>query len=210
MSRREALRNLDTGDIGLMSSDGAFADLVKLATWSEWSHCGVFVRIKGEVYFFHAPTEGIPGMPDVLSGELKSGPQLNRLEDVLDAVGSRTKFAARLLTAPNKSPVRLPPAYSGLMEYMKEANKTQYEQNLGELALSAIDGLPGTENEEDLSSYFCSELVAQTYKTLGILGGSSRLLPSNEFVPGDFASENAHQFELARGYKLGREVWITA
>jgi hypothetical protein len=39
-------------------------------------------------------------------------------------------------------------------------------------------------NKEDLSSLFCSELVAEAYQKMGLL---TEQLPSNEYIPKDFS-----------------------
>jgi len=54
-----------------------------------------------------------------------------------------------------------------------------------ELLKSAYDG-PFGKNEEDLSSLFCSELVAEAYQRLGLLTEGT---PSNEFTPADFGGD---------------------
>jgi len=56
---------------------------------------------------------------------------------------------------------------------------------------SAYDGFLG-DNKEDLSSVFCSELVAEALQRLGVLyehnedGG----YPSNEYTPADFGKQD--------------------
>jgi hypothetical protein len=73
-----------------------------------------------------------------------------------------------------------------LMRLRKEWQGRPYEENLRELLLAAYDGPLGM-NTEDLSSLFCSEMVAAAIRRLGIheLGPE----PNNEFVPADFASD---------------------
>ena len=51
---------------------------------------------------------------------------------------------------------------------------------------AAYDG-PLGHNQEDLSSLFCSELVAEAYQRLGLLPKPPQGLPSNEYTPRDFA-----------------------
>lgn len=57
-------------------------------------------------------------------------------------------------------------------------------------------------NREDLSSVFCSELVAQCYQELGLLGQDR---PSNKYSPADFTAER--NLPLIRG-KLGPQINI--
>jgi hypothetical protein len=80
-----------------------------------------------------------------------------------------------------------------------------YEQSVWELWRSAYDG-PGGMNTEDLSSYFCSELVAELLKRARVLDTD---LPSNEFTPGDLSSRDARDAPLVRGFAWDTEVKIT-
>lgn len=61
------------------------------------------------------------------------------------------------------------------------------------------------QNAEDLSNMFCSELVAEAYQQIGLLADG---LPSNEYVPGDFASTAKTPLVLGQGYVLGNEIEI--
>ena len=58
----------------------------------------------------------------------------------------------------------------------------------------------GGASDEDLSSLFCSELVAEAYQRIGLLGDS---VPSSEYTPGDFAAHS--RLELLSG-ELGPEI----
>lgn len=54
-------------------------------------------------------------------------------------------------------------------------------------------------NRQDLSSFFCSELVAATYQRMGLL---PPLPPSNEYMPVHFVPGQEHRVPLLRGAKL--------
>ena len=75
-----------------------------------------------------------------------------------------------------------------------------------ELLRAAWDRLGGLSRSEDLSSLFCSELVAEAYQAMGLLDEPPRGLPSNEYVPIDFSDRRA--LKLKRGYRLLPEVVI--
>ena len=49
-----------------------------------------------------------------------------------------------------------------------------------------------------MSSYFCSELVAETYMVADVMVQTPE--PSNEYTPADFAGDN---LPLRAGYYLG-------
>ena len=80
-----------------------------------------------------------------------------------------------------------------------------YEQDHLELLGAAADLFDALrcENEEDLSSLFCSELGAEAYQRLGLL---SEEKPSNEYTPAHFSEKNGLQ--LLKGASLGEEITL--
>lgn len=80
-----------------------------------------------------------------------------------------------------------------------------YEKNVLELVRATRKGHGlFVKNEEDMSSVFCSELVANAYQQLGLLDTADS---SNSFMPKDFSSEN-HSLKLLNGLYLNKEVYI--
>lgn len=77
----------------------------------------------------------------------------------------------------------------------------EYEQDQIELIKAAYDG-PLGRNSEDLTSLFCSELVAEAYQRLGLL---SEEKPSNEYTPAEFSEKR--QLKLLKG-SLGKEIFL--
>lgn len=69
-----------------------------------------------------------------------------------------------------------------LMDFRQEVKGRPYEQSKLELIKSAYDG-PLGQNEEDLSSLFCSELIAEAYQRMGFISND---VASNEYTPADF------------------------
>ena len=94
-------------------------------------------------------------------------------------------------------------ARSALMELRRELRGRPYERSLVALARAAYDGAGGA-NAEDLSSLFCSELVAEAYQRMGLLGDE---VPSSELTPGDFAAHS--RLTLLAG-TLGPEIVLHA
>ena len=85
---------LDTGHIVLFSSSGGLSSLeVKIATCSPWTHIGMIVRCKhlhksqDDLYIWHSPAQVLQFMPDVTTGKIKQGPQLNPLRPIIEAAG---------------------------------------------------------------------------------------------------------------------------
>jgi hypothetical protein len=69
----------------------------------------------------------------------------------------------------------------------KELSRKPYERSQIELLKAAYDGFGGASSGEDLSSLFCSELVAEGYQAMGLLPEFPAGLPSNEYTPIDFS-----------------------
>jgi hypothetical protein len=90
--------------------------------------------------------------------------------------------------------------YNKLMVLKRSLENRPYEKNKIELIKAAYDG-PMGDNDKNLSSLFCSELVAEAYQCLGLLSAEP---PSNEYTPKDFAEEA--NLELLGGASLGKEI----
>jgi hypothetical protein len=68
-----------------------------------------------------------------------------------------------------------------------------------------FDGPFSAVREENLSSFFCSELVAEAYRRMGLLPEHP---PANEYTPRDFSSERLTPLPLLLGATLGPEVLV--
>lgn len=184
-----------------------------------------------DLYIWHAPIGTLNPITDIFSSIPKDGPQLNELATVLKIASGkvyikrlRKKRRKTSKTSRNDPFVidvsgphdyevgsdganllfngidDLCPCQSGIMDFMRRESKKSYETSKMELLLSAWDG-PFGQNVENTSSYFCSELIAETYKEMGLLRTNE---PSNEFVPSDFSSE----LELTSHYYLGNTIKV--
>ena len=71
--------------------------------------------------------------------------------------------------------------------------------------LSMVRAFLGVRNTEDLSSLFCSELVAGAYKAMGLLPEDRA---SADYLPVHFMWRNRHRLPLQRGAFLSKEVVI--
>ena len=146
------------------------------------------------------------GLVDVESGKVRKGVELLPLRNKIFS-GWYDRVAIRRLSGIDDE--KRDEMYKELMKFQREVQGRPYEKNTSELILSAIDVqeeyLSFLRNtKEDLSSLFCSELVAEAYKRMGLLGGKKL---SNEYTPDDFASNNDKINPLAFG-KLEKEVYI--
>lgn len=188
----EALRpTLDTGDVVLFSGKGGISAGIKWFTKSKWSHVGMVIRsIELDALLLWESTT-LGKLKDVESGKKRQGVQVTplsaRIQTYDGEVGVRT-----LAVEESKRKNFL----SDLVTLRNDLRQRPYEQSKIELIRSAYDGVFGA-NEEDLSSVFCSELVAEAYQAMNLLPSS---VPSNEYTPGDFAKD---KFPLTGSAILG-------
>ena len=89
-----------------------------------------------------------------------------------------------------------------LSSFRQEMKHRSFEKSKLEIIKAVYDG-PFGKNETDLSSLFCSELIAEAYQRMGLLDSS---LPSNEFTPKDFSEKGS--LKLLLGASLGHEIYL--
>ncbi len=190
--------HLKTGDVVLFSGTGLASGVIKLFTGSPWTHVGLIVRRAGEA----EPLlwESLPSgfCKDIDSRSIRTGVQLVRLGERLAHFAG--PVAVRRLNRPicDRQQRRLT-ALQG------EVADRRYEHNWLELALAAFDRL--SQNRENLTTLFCSELVAETYQQIGLLDDVEHgALPSNEYTPGHFAER--FDLQLNQGFALGPNLHL--
>ena len=189
----EIRNDLKTGDLVLYSGKGAFSQIIKLVTQSRWSHVGMVLQLKE--YDFLATWESTTEskLKDLVSGKILKGVQLVPLSARIQEYGG--DIVVRQLKNVELGREQI----QDLMKLRKELRGRPYEEDKMELLKAAYDG-PWGDNEEDLSSIFCSELVAEAYQRLGLL---SQRKPSNEYTPADFSGNR--RLRLLKG-ALDKEI----
>ena len=185
---------LRTGDIVLFSGKGALSQGIKWFTRSGWSHVGMVVRSQdmGALFLWESTT--LSNVVDLPTGSLRKGVQLVSLSQRIGAYDGRV--AIRRLLGVRRKPSML----KALRHLRTQLRCRPYEDRELELLKAAWDG-PGGANTEDLSSLFCSELVAEAYQAMNLLPSRSHhpgYLPSNEYTPADFC-ERDDRLPLLRG-----------
>lgn len=193
----EAIRGeLKTGDIVLFSGRGAISKIVKLGTLSKWSHCGLVLRLPEYDFLTVWESTTLSNHVDLETFRPRKGVQLVPLSNRVHAYSG--EIAVRQL----RGGCLGDHAVSDLMSLRRDLRGKHYEQGKLELLFSALDG-PLRENREDLSSIFCSELVAEAYQCLRLLPASK---PSNEYTPADFSAKRLSK--LVGDYYLDDELVI--
>ncbi len=188
-------RRLQTGDIVLFSGKGGISTGIKWFTQSKWSHVGMVLRLNewDAVMLWESTT--LSDIKDIESGKERKGVQLIPLSERIRKY--KGEVSIRLLEVERSSEM-----LAELSLLRAEIKGRPYEQNLIELIRSAYDGLLG-DNMEDLSSLFCSEMVAEAYQRMGLL---TQEIPSNEYTPKDFSDQR--ELQLKRG-ALSGEIEIS-
>lgn len=171
--------SLKTGDIILFSGKGAFSAGIKWFTNSQWSHVGMVLNLPeyDSVMLWESTT--LSNIKDAETGVQHRGVQLVYLSDRVRQYNGDIRY--RKLKA-NITPKMI----NDLMQFRKSVRGRAYEENKLELLKSAYDGWFG-DNQKDLSSLFCSELVAESYYAMGLM---KQPPPSNEYTPADWSSKN--------------------
>jgi hypothetical protein len=153
---------------------------------------------QGSVFSWEAT--GLQDLRDADTGKLTQGVQRLELSERLEKC-----FATGYEINVRPLSVRLTDSMVlALNNFRHEVSGRPYEKSMIEL-LQAIYGRMFGENKEDLSSLFCSELVAEAYQRMGLL---TERFPSNKYVPRDFSAESGLCLEL--GYSLLSEIAITS
>ncbi len=206
MKYSDMRQNLKTGDIVLFGGRGLISTGIKWLTRSKYSHVGMVLNlpvhdmsnlpVSNVVLLWESTT--LSKISDVVSGRARRGVQLVPLSERIKSYNGDIIAVRPLQYAKFNAEQML-----RLHKLRHNVAGRPYEQSKIELLRSAID--IGPDQPEDLSSLFCSELVAEAYQEMGLL---SSIKPSNEYTPRDFSSEGSEPLYLYRGAKLGQEVII--
>lgn len=198
MKYQKIRKKLKTGDIILFSGNSLVSNSIKLFSRSKWSHVAMVYKVDdGDIALCWESTS-VGKIKDIELGKKTKGVQLVVLSDRIEqCLNDGYQLAIRQLNKEITDDM-----FSELKQFRHEIKGTPYEQDFIELIKSSWDGWLG-ENEEDLSSLFCSELVAAAYQKMDLLNDG---LPSNEYVPKDFSTER--DIHLLNGYDFGDEVVI--
>lgn len=188
--------SLQTGDLILFSGKGPISTGIKLFTASKWSHIGMVISIDGWDSMLLWESTSLSKIKDAIDGKAKQGVQTVLLSDRIN--GYEGDIALRRLIVK-----RTPEMVTTMREFRKSVKNRPYEESKIELIKSAYDSIFGSNNEEDLSSLFCSELVAEMYQRMGLLSEEKL---SNEYTPSDFGDKK--NIQLMGGY-LGPEIPLT-
>jgi len=193
-------RNIKTGDIILFAGKGGVSEWIKWFSGSTWSHVGMALRSEEWDMLLLWESTTLSSVEDVELGRAIRGVQLVPFSARIQAY--KGDIAVRHMSKPVTDSMR-----TELRDLRHEVGGRPYEKNYIQLIKATYDG-PFGGNLEDLSSLFCSELVAEAYQRMGLLDDGSDALSSNEYTPRDFSTEGKKPLSLLDGYSLGEEILI--
>jgi len=164
--------SMDTGDLLLLSGQYGVSHYTKMVQGSQHSHCGVVIRIKGELYLWES-TQCTTA--DMFTGVIRGGPGLHNLRDRLRKYYGYMVYRKLHWTIPADIEQRTE-------KIRKTSEDSYYDTDVweGAKAFLNINGLP------DNTAFFCSEFVAYVYQELGVIG---RERAANTYFPCDFSSQ---------------------
>jgi len=188
-----ALAQAQPGDLVLFSGLGLVSGTIRLFTGSHWSHVGLVLRDpeSGELLLLESTVTDESA--DITLGRPVRGVQVVRLVEKL-AVYEGDVALRRL-----QLDVRPP----GFDESLQEiAGMWRFRGYKSFTATLLLDLFSPRRRPQRVHRVFCSELVAEVYKRLGLLCRSAR---SSRFVPGDFGRDELPQLRDAR---LSAPEWL--
>ena len=185
MTYSEIRDSLKTGDLILVEGKGMISSLIRFGYRlfsdrpSDYSHIGMVIRDKtlDMIYVWESTT--LSKIPDAKSGVCESGVQIveasSRVKSIQEAGGS--VMIRKLNAILNEDQM------AKLSAVRKEFSGREYENDTFELFKAMYDWKLGN-NVPDLSSLFCSEMVAAAFQRMELFDGEH--IPANEFTPEDF------------------------
>ncbi|WP_343561584.1 hypothetical protein [Kiloniella sp. b19] len=189
---------LKTGDIVLFAGESLFSKAIRFVTRSQWSHVGMVIKIERWNLALLWESTTPSDAKDIEGGTVTNGVQLVALSSRVQSY--KGKIAIRQL---NKS--ISDEQIDRLAAFRESVKGRKFEKDALELVRAAMDNtFLGDEEGEDLSSFFCSELIAESYQAMGLLQEGDK--PSNEFTPADFSSRKP--LALTGSFSLNEEIYL--
>ncbi len=179
------MTDFKTGDMILCKGNGFISTFITLKPGADWSHVAFYYEhdLFGPCVL-ESTSIGID--PDVFTGVLISGVQVTNFKDRIANYDGDVSVR-RLIDPLTESQLTV------FNEFMKKHHGTPYESSKWQLMKAEMDGLlpddfelPWHRNEQDESTFFCSELAKKLCRELGLIEDDGT--PTNEDTPTDCAS----------------------
>lgn len=157
---------VDCGDVVLFNFKSLSAQLISAATQSSWDHAAIVYEEDGKLFVLEA-----------VAGGVQAGDANARILDALSDPGGCKVGLRRFLG------VRTPEIKAQLWSFAIAMTGRSYKKNVSQIVGSRW----GLNKADDLSSVFCSELVAAAFKHIGLLDDS---FVTTNVLPKDLASQD--------------------
>lgn len=189
-------KDFQTGDIVLFSWKGGWHSTSTYLTFNRWTHMSMVVRsAEWDIVMLWEATD-LVNVPDLGTGIGLPGVKIVPLTQRLASYPGPT--AVRHLHVE-----RTPEMMAALKAFRAEVRGRPFEASKFEMFRSIFKWFFGR-NKENLSTIFCSEMVAAAWQRMGILP----LEPaSSSYAPHDFTEDV--ELPLLKGAKLGPEIRFT-
>jgi len=174
---------LQTGDLVLFHGLDLESTLIELVEHSPWSHVGMVIRLSCLDYPLLWESTPLHFLTDPLLHRPKSGPRLVSLDERLSlsiARGLYNRFIVRHLRV-----TRNVSMLSALTTFIAEVHRLTFPGNW-EMLREFLEGRLLNSRPETRRSFYCAELVAESYMRMQLLPMSP---PPNAYLPKDFTLE---------------------
>jgi hypothetical protein len=215
---KEIINQLKSGDLILFSGNQLVGSLIQIVTESKWTHCGLVLRgyykfdikenklkkTKDERIYIIESNVNVLDFISGVGGSSKNGVSITSLHKRIKNINCELSFL--LLNINIKEDINIKwddnddIKYNGeeiMWKWFKENKNRDYDYMMAFSIASTKD------NRKEI---FCSELVANIYKKLGIFPDMSL---GNRFAPGDFMEyykkgtkfKGKYKFDKLKNYK---------
>lgn len=188
---------LEPGDLIVSNGHGISSGVIKFFSWSDWSHIGVVDRRDGLLCLWESVRLADGAMDLLTESRTKSGLRLVSLRELARVHPCNYFGVIKLDWSQCSDPSLQDRAIDALHRFQTLEHEKQYETSTFTLIRLAVDCCFLGRNSLDLNSFFCSELVAETYKAMGLL---PRDFNSSDCLPSDFFDINLmllHRVQVA-------------
>ena len=180
---------LREGDIVLFKGHQIHDAAIRCCTGSEYNHVAIVVNNGGELELFEASAAGVMCVP--LEFYINSYYWSHMSKQFY-------KVVVRHLTTQSGRGVSREQR-AALVRYQEEMMGRKFKLN----ALTYMQALLAVPHKEDMSSAFCSQLVAGAYKRMGLLPPEPA---ATSYFPRSFSQHARTALPLTEGVKLGKEL----
>jgi hypothetical protein len=190
-----------TGDIVLFHGLGWENDIIEVVELSQWTHVAMVVRSPEIDYPLIWESTPLLFIEDRAMHKKKAGARLVSLDERI-AVAIEKRLCDRFVVR-HLEMVRTEEMIIALRKFIYGKVHELLYPRYWKMLLEFLRGRLLKKEKTRANDVFCAELLAETYKQMGLL---SHDVPSNSFLPKDFSSKA--ELSLLNGAKLGEEICL--